>query len=838
VSYEAQEARDMVKALRIEVVPEDKQVSFSRTEDDEYVSASNTKASMAAYMRWYRSTHREEDLRQRAQWTDRRSIGKSPNTMPFAAFDCEGGTTHVCSRRLRINIRKEECDNLSHEKSRLVKMICGNVELRETSPGKGLAYYQIFNALCQETDPDQIFVGFSNGYDISMILATVETPMQIINLISAPDGAGMIGNDDTGWWFVKYRRGLEFSISPQRRKYVGSMQNDVFEADPTRGHYILISDTFKLFGKSFLKVIDEWKAGIPDQRKLVKRGKDNREYVEYLTPEEIETTDEYCRLECRLLEEVMETLRHNILESGMHLPDRWQSPGYLSRKVLQQNHVMTRQEYEHKVTPFFRKIFLDSYYGGWFETIIHGPAPGICGPMGVRFRQAHLTRMITQWDINSAYPWALTHAPCPRHFTIEDRAPRKGEYALQYVVAKYEGWADEYGAIRKHGHEECDSDLPAHMGLPWRGESGRICRPLNVTGWYWSMEVAETRHQTVEIIKSYTIVNNCECDAWGFLASLFHRRLQLKKDGKDKPLKLVLNAIYGVLAQTVGSQRYAMPMFASFITAFVRAHIMRTIHQLGCEKGLTCGWNVLMVATDAVYVVGDPKLPVSSELGGWSKEEYPNGINIVQGGIYFTEDDTAISKSRGFPAPVLQAHIPDFKESWRSYFPEDGELPNIKPVRLTHRMTYDSCIECNGTGKISESKCDSCRGSGEVPAERVKCKRFVGAVESVYRATLVSPDNKRWFVGNLKSRLGTWEYLERTCAYIWNPKRDLHWQHHGNLNPDEPLWTVPVEVSEPKSTSYSHRLATPLAQAEIAGDSEAIFQDILNDTPGWETDND
>ena len=754
------------------------------------------KVSMAAYQRYYRQHNREYALRDSsASGADRKSTGKKTDPWPFAGFDCEGGTIHKC----KLRRKKQRCDDLKHETSRLVNMVCGDLLLREASPGKGLAYQEIFNALCQDTPKEQIVVGFSNSYDISMILATVEQPMQIINLVAS--GSGMVGNDETGWWFCKYRRGLEFFVSPQCRA-----ENGKFRADPDRGHAVTINDTFRLFGKAFVKVIYDWKAGTESQRALVSQGKDNREYIEYLDAKEIAVTDRYCQTECRLLEQVMETLRQDLMDSGLVMPDRWQSPGYIARKILQQHHVMTRPEYEYKVSARHRSIFKSSYYGGWFETIVHGPAPGTHGPFGARKRTSHLCKPIVQLDINSAYPWALTQAPCPRHFTIERRKPGPGEYAIQQVIAEYDGWADEWGVVRKHGQEDPDEDLPAYMGLPWRGDDGHICRPLKTMGWYWSNEVAEARHQKVDILESYTVVKNCDCDPWGFIRDLFHRRQQLKKLGKDKPLKLGLNAIYGALAQSVGSRRYSMYMFSSFITAFVRAHIMRTIHQISCEKSLTCGWNVLMVATDAIFVVGDPGLPESNELGGWSKEVYPNGLNIVQGGIYFT-DDQMVSKSRGFPANVLQAHIDDFKQSWQSYFPQgEDAVPNVTPVTLSHRIT--------GTG------------------ERVRCKRFVGAVESVYRATIVRDDNK-WYIGNLKSKLGTWEYMERTCAYQWKPKRELHWQHHGFLEPGEPIWTVPLEVPNFRSAPYDHQLADAINQTVAADDMDELFQQILNDTPDW-----
>jgi len=126
-----------------------------------------------------------------------------------------------------------------------------------------------------------------------------------------------------------------------------------------------------------------------------------------------------------------------------------------------------------------------------------------------------------------------------------------------------------------------------------------------------------------------------------------------------------------------------------------------------------------------------------------------------------------------------------------------------------------------------------------VDGRRVRSKKFIGAPEAVYRAKFVSKHSK-WFIDNLKNKLATWEYLERTCIYSWLPKREIFINGQLFNNPDEPLWTRPREVDNPKTTPYSHKLADPMNQAEITEDLETLFTEILNDTPEWqlESEND
>src|SRR5258708_30534091 len=145
----------------------------------------------------------------------------------------------------------------------------------------------------------------------------------------------------------------------------------------------------------------------------------------------------------------------------------------------------------------------------------------------------------------------MTHLPCLRHSHWEHRAPREGEYGLQCVNATYtrpvrpfrydaNDWRNQTETLCPDW--EKDDTFPVFMGLPHRDETGRVSRPLNIKhSWYWNFEVAQVRHQEIEILDSWTWVSDgCDCGMWEFVPEQFALR---QRQGKlrGKPVKLAIN---------------------------------------------------------------------------------------------------------------------------------------------------------------------------------------------------------------------------------------------------------------------------------------------------------
>ena len=341
-----------------------------------------------------------------------------------------------------------------------------------------------------------------------------------------------------------------------------------------------------------------------------------------------------------------------------------------------------------------------------------------------------------------------------------------------------------------------DDNFPVFMGLPHRDIHGRVSRPLETDGWYWNFEVDQARHQQVTIHDSWTwVTDGCDCDMWAFVPELFALRQRLGKL-RGKPVKLAINSLYGVMAERQRGETeplYANLIVASFVTAWTRAHIMRTIHENSCDKGLRCGSNVVMIATDAVFLAGDPRLPGAidsddkehAQLGDWTRDIFKDGLFIVQGGIYWPPGASeAMSKTRGVPVSILHEHMPEFEAAYNK-------------MAKTHDI---------GDGVVT------LRYRRGPDGERTEAKRFVGLREAIFR--------------NERHLLGRFIPFTRQLGFDWSSKR-VPWV----AKPGAPLWTLPKSVPDTQSQPY--------LPVSLYGDSVPDYigadarLDMMNDSPDW-----
>jgi hypothetical protein len=569
---------------------------------------------------------------------------------------------------------------------------------------------------------------------------------------------------------------MHFAVKPMKLNK-DAPRGQKIKPDPERGHYTSISDTIKFFQTAFVDVMNTWEAGTSEQRTEVVHGKERRAVVQYLDPAERAEVDHYNELECMMLAEIMEKFREACHAAGLR-PNRWESPAGLARAMFKRFKVPQRKLYEDDWPKEVLEIGRAAYYGGRFEVSQFGPIPGVFGPTRKLGQLGHLTtfsKLITEVDRKSAYPYAATFLPCPECAQWENRPPGSGEYALQYAHASYRG----------------DTlDMPYFMGLPHRDDMGRISFPLETEGWFWNFELAEARHQNVTVTDNWTWTTKTSCKhhTFGFLPDMFALRQSLEREHKNRgmPVKLAINAVYGLLAQTIGEPMYSNHVLASFITAHCRTAIMRLVHEHGCGKGLQCGSNVVMIATDAVYFAGDPGIENGKNLGDWECKSYPDGLFIVQAGVYFSPGG-AVAKTRGAPKKLIQDYEGAFRVAFR-------------------RMMVSS---------------DPCDGIVSLPYQR-----FVGMRESVHRRT------RRDFCQFV--RLGG--DAGRKLGFDWRTKREVHPRHWNKKRSrkklaDEPLWTMPKRVENPVSVPYPkvipdwHRLPPDMP--------DAVVMDMLQDGPDW-----
>jgi hypothetical protein len=487
--------------------------------------------------------------------------------------------------------------------------------------------------------PDSIYVAYFFDYDVTKILEDVPFA-KLSRLIHREKrlrhNGGYFPIDFQGYQFDWFPR-KEFKVRKELKPAVrDGMRWEKAEYSP----WITINDTGTFFQTSFIKTLDTWGIGNQNERESIAEGKLLRGEFEHITDEYI---DEYNWLECKLLAELMEDFR-DVCEDVGYIPRKWQGPGVLAEAAMERHNVpqtsdipLLQDSAEDSVASFGRY----AYYGPKFETSCVGPTEAPC----------------VQFDINSAFPAAMLHLPCLLHGTWKRETGKRqlvpGEVSLCF------------GAFRW----QPGSKRAMFMGFPVRREDGSIHFPFNGKGWYWSFEAEAARHQEFTVYDSWTYERNCDCQPFAFLKDIYDERKRIGKGGRGIVLKLVINSMYGKLVQTVGNPHYSNPIWASFITAWTRTQIADAIHSLPCCKSenpqTPCGYDVYMIASDAIYTrkYAEYDIKCSDKLGDWDRVDHPNGLFLVQPGVYFDpsgEDDGSAYKTRGIPRRVVVEHHSEF----------------------------------------------------------------------------------------------------------------------------------------------------------------------------------
>jgi hypothetical protein len=448
--------------------------------------------------------------------------------------------------------------------------------------------------------------------------------------------------------------------------------------------WMYICDTGPFWQTSFLNVINPkgWEDPVCSESEfaIVDSGKADRGTIaEYGSTDYFEEMQRYNILENDILARVTERLNRGFMNDAIPIAIKradWYGPGraaqswmdMLHERIADPDSVRHNKEYGTRTTvnapsgqrknegglfnadvymsmpSWFYDAAQSSYYGGWFEQMVHGHVGDVW-----------------EYDINSAYPFVIASLPCLHtangHTGIYTRGsgngyPRSEKQRYTLLYARIEGTNPFIGA------------------MPHRTTQGNILRPHVTKGWYWAHEIRAATHagliDTVDV-QEWVSYTPCTCPP-PFnphdigISEMYKLRLQMGKNSPaGKALKLVYNSAYGKTAQSIGAPKYSNPVYASLITAGCRTLILDSIstHPKGAAA-------VTMVATDGIYFLEPhPTLPLSpTTLGLWD-ETFKPGMTQLMPGVYWDDktretirNHEKISiKSRGVNAGDLAKQI-------------------------------------------------------------------------------------------------------------------------------------------------------------------------------------
>lgn len=305
----------------------------------------------------------------------------------------------------------------------------------------------------------------------------------------------------------------------------------------------------------------------------------------------------YCIQDCILTKKLAEFWINLFHDAFSFYPAKWPSSGYLAEKVLVNNGIYFPK---FDSIPYeIQDLAFRSYFGGRFEIIKRG-----------FIGTAHL------YDINSAYPYAITKIP----------DLTKGRWIKRKSIHN----------DAKLGFFEIECNIPDTKyipSFPFR-VNGNIIFPSGRFITYCTLAELESceNDSWYKIRNSWQFIPENDVYPYKeFIESMYQKRLKLKQNGSPMqlPIKIILNSIYGKTGQKVNRiiGNLFNPVIFSFITGFARAQLYRFVIENNIEK------DVVAFATDSVC--STKKLDIDSDkLGEFSFEKSDDDVFYLQNGFY------------------------------------------------------------------------------------------------------------------------------------------------------------------------------------------------------------
>ena len=272
--------------------------------------------------------------------------------------------------------------------------------------------------------------------------------------------------------------------------------------------------------------------------------------------------------------------------------------------------------------------FLKSYCGGRFEITKRGV-----------FNEA-----VYQYDLVSAYPWALTQCPW-------------------LTSTAYFLWTNRFSDDALYGSYEIEFDYDNYLGVAPAWKNGvRVYSAGEKKTWMARPEVDWLlRHGAhIKIHRSIEIFDPNASGIWrDIILELFHVKNTTKDEATRRAAKVLLNSMYGVLIQLVqdrgtwvplgkalnpidfagllaleeppkqleGGKNYA-PVYAGHLTSLVRTRILDGAIAVG-DSAYIGGHTDSLLTRKRL-----PDYLLSKELGGWSLEESAMIAHVAMTGKY------------------------------------------------------------------------------------------------------------------------------------------------------------------------------------------------------------
>lgn len=543
-------------------------------------------------------------------------------SMRFCAWDCEGvnvGEAENGIQRHKLTSVSWYINDVTH----------GSLEKDDITTADALNYM----VDVAKAYPEHVHVIFCGSYDVNMICRDI--PIDRMGEIYE-----CYATKPRTWkgFALAYRDRKEFYCARWEKGGQEFIQDDTGRYIPLYDAYIRLWDVYGFCQSAFLDAVSAWLGDDYADYEIIAQGKNGRaKFAEW----DKELVRAYCRAELKALVKICERIRDSLHAVGIH-PKRFDGAGAVAAAMLEKNRVK-RWNDGARVPDEAYNAAIHAYYGGRIEMLKYG----------------YHNDKVWHYDINSAYPSAMVDAPA----LVEGHwINLKGQKAVFDWMGK-NGWEKDFVLCLVRW----DFSGALIGPLPYRSHlQNKVIYPADGIGWVWWPEVnaamrgaahnnANGGNYTIEILEAWAFEDS-GYKPYSFLAEMYQERRKLKKtggrenEGKQKVLKLAINAAYGKLAQNLGynAETGQLPAYhnllvAGYTTSKTRAELYTAT--IGQEE------DVIALATDGIWSVKELENiePDSTKaLGGWEVDT-ADGMLMVQAGFYYIRNEGEWRAwSRGF----------------------------------------------------------------------------------------------------------------------------------------------------------------------------------------------
>ncbi|MGH9923598.1 MAG: DNA polymerase, partial [Nitrososphaerales archaeon] len=339
--------------------------------------------------------------------------------------------------------------------------------------------------------------------------------------------------------------------------------------------------------------------------------------------------------------------------------------GYLAEKLLIYNNIEI--PFFNDIDYAIQELAWQAFYGGRFELVQRG-----------FIGECYL------YDINSAYPYALTTLPdiTNGRWTNSTKINPKAALGFFRIIAIID-------------------DSVKIAPFPFRTKNYRIIYPVGEFETFVTLEelkaVRGDPRIQYKIIESWQFIpsKNCGYPFKNFIEHWYKKRLGLQKDDNalERAIKIVLNSIYGKMAQRVNNRMGNLfnPVIPSYITGFTRAQLYRFMSEHNLEK------DVVAFATDSIAIRSKIPNLNSKRLGEMKRHKSGKDVIFLSNGFYLFNGEW---KRRGVGYDRERKVEIEHSDTRIS---EDGQLYiKVKTTRTTHIKSGILYNRLKSVGKIEK----------------------------------------------------------------------------------------------------------------------------------------